>query len=136
MRKEFLLAGCPTRSNETGAPVWVNVARERGVLLVEANGRLDGRASDRVKDAVERALSPSDRVLVLDFSGLDYLSSSGLRALLLLGRLMRRSGRDLVVWSMTLQVRDVLEISGFNTLITTAGDREAALRIAAGGQTF
>ncbi|OZA88859.1 MAG: anti-anti-sigma factor, partial [Azorhizobium sp. 39-67-5] len=45
-----------------------------------------------------------------------YVSSSGLRALLVAGKAMRTAKRDLALRSLQPQIREVFDISGFSTL--------------------
>lgn len=64
---------------------------------------------------------------VVDFSRLDYISSAGLRVVLMLAkRLHEQSGR-LVLCSLQPHVHEVFDVSGFLAILTVADDRNQAL---------
>ena len=55
--------------------------------------------------------------LVLDFAGLDYISSVGLRVLLHAKKLFQKDNRKLTIKNMNESVRDVFEMTGFLNLM-------------------
>ena len=55
---------------------------------------------------------------VLDMSGMDYLSSAGLRVLLRLNKLAKKSGKEFTLCGPSGIVKSVLEDSGMDALFT------------------
>ena len=81
--------------------------------------RLAGRLDTITSPDLEQALSDLAGVahLVLDFAGISYISSAGLRVLLALQKNMGRQG-DMVVRHVDPMVMEVLEMSGFVDILT------------------
>jgi anti-anti-sigma factor len=96
--------------------VWPLVmAREdrEGVTVFAPTGRLGTLSSGELIDTLASAIEAGVRRIVLDLSGVDYLSSAGLLALhALLGRLAGAGG-DLVLCGLAPPVRISFELSGF-----------------------
>ena len=65
--------------------------------------------------------------VALDFARLDYVSSVGLRALMVAAKKSRASGRKIAVAALTPVVREIFEISRFNFIIPVFADLRAAL---------
>ena len=68
--------------------------------------------------------------LVLDLTGTQYLSSAGLRILLLTAKQIERASGRFVLHGVCDRVRDVLDLSGFLSELKVCSDRTEALAIA------
>ena len=55
-----------------------------GVCVVTARGRLDGAASGPFAERVQALVGPDRPKLLIDFTGIDFVSSAGLRVVLTL----------------------------------------------------
>ena len=97
------------------------------VAIISLSGRLDAAQTDRIMAAARAAIpSGADRVL-LDLSEISFLSSSGLRALLLLRRdLLLRSG-ELRLCGLISTVHEVFAITGFTQVFAIHATAEEAL---------
>ncbi len=89
---------------------------EYGIRTSILSGRIDSRNALLFKEKVVDELVESDRALVLDFSGIDYISSAGLRVILELAK-MYRGDRRFSISGLSASVREVFEISGFDQII-------------------
>lgn len=106
-------------------------SRESGkVRVVLAQGRLD-HASDK---AFETALAPylaacteGGAPLVLDFSGVPYISSVGLRALMVAAKQAEAQRGRIAIASLTPVVAEVFEISHFHLVLQVFADVEGAV---------
>lgn len=84
------------------------------VDVVRPSGRIDSATAGAFERAVAEAFDRGSRQMVLDFSQVDYVSSAGLRAALIVGKRMRAiPGGKLVLCELAPAVREVFEISGF-----------------------
>lgn len=101
--------------------------------IVAAEGRLDFGAAPAFQEQLEKLLTPgAGRVAVLlDCAALDYVSSAGLRALLVAARAAQRFGSSFALCALRPAVREVLELSGFSRILTVHADRDAALALLA-----
>ncbi len=98
-----------------------------GVAVLEVTGRLDVNTSSQLDDAVDQVFDGSNGALVIDFSGLKYISSSGLRVLLLTARRFGAADRRLVLCGVAGTIRKVFEISGFSSIFTVENTQKDAL---------
>lgn len=83
---------------------------------VSLSGRLDTVTAPQLEEALKTAL-PGTTELTLDFSGLDYLSSAGLRILLSTQKIMNAQGK-MTVKHVNPTIMEVFEITGFSDILT------------------
>lgn len=103
------------------------VSVTRGVPVHAIKGRVDSASAGEMEKALLPLFgTPGERAIV-DFSSLDYISSAGLRVVLMLAKRARQSQGRLVLCSLSPQVREVFEISGFLKILDVAPDPGAAL---------
>lgn len=86
------------------------------VLTLVLTGRLDTITSPKL-EAELRASLPGVTELHLDFGGLEYLSSAGLRVLLGAQKVMNKQG-SMVVHNVNETIMEVFEITGFADILT------------------
>ena len=106
-----------------------NVSFERadGVLFVNVTGRIDGSNSHDFAEAVANSIEDDDRALVMDLNDLTYISSAGLRAVLVTEKNLRRRGSDFVICSLSGQIQEIFRVSGFDRVIKISRNREGAM---------
>ena len=90
--------------------------REGTKETVNLWGRLDTVTTPELTTALEGTLDGVSE-LVLELSGLEYVSSAGLRLILALHKQMNARNGRLVVRNITPGVRDVLEMTGFTDFL-------------------
>ena len=86
--------------------------------VVTATGRLDGIYSSAFANQVGELLTGTNPKILIDFTDIDYVSSAGLRALLLLVKKAKGSGSVFALCGLNEQVREVLDISGFTSMFS------------------
>ena len=105
---------------------------EHGVaLVVRPRGRLDGTSSPVFEQQLLAHVDRGASSVVLDFSELQYISSAGLRVLLVVARRLRGANGRLVMCGIGASLRDAFEISGLTTIFdvrASVTDVLAALR--------
>jgi anti-anti-sigma factor len=100
------------------------------VLLFRPAGRLDSTNSPDFETLLLDHLDRGCTQLVLDLVDLDYISSAGLRVILLAGKRLRASAGRLVLARLRETVKDLLDMSGFLGLFPVAHTLEEALQSA------
>jgi anti-anti-sigma factor len=88
------------------------------VWVVTANGRLDGIYSSAFAREVEKLITSTNPKILIDFTDIDFVSSAGLRVLLLLVKKANASGGVFAFCSVNDQVRQVLDVSGFTPMFS------------------
>jgi anti-anti-sigma factor len=89
-------------------------------------GRIDGTNAGAAEVELKAVLESAGPNLIMDLSGVDYLSSAGLRVVLVAAKSTRASGGKLVLAGPRPAISEILAMSGFNRIIETAPDVEAA----------
>lgn len=89
-----MLSCCPLRSWKRigDAPMEIAERKESGVVVLVCRGRLDGHGAMVLEQAAKEALHDDDRSLVLDMKNVPYLSSAGIRVMLVLQKRLRDRG--------------------------------------------
>jgi len=110
----------------------VQLAEERSgdVLILLPVGRVDSTNAGTFETAVMDRIGAGERRLVIDFSRLDFISSSGLRVILLAAKALKVAQGALVLCRMKDHVHEVFRISGFDQIIPIKQTRDSALAAA------
>jgi len=106
--------------------------RKDGVLVVAPVGRIDSNTSGELERRLLQHLAGGETRLIIDLQGVEYISSAGLRVLLLVTNRVRPLGGRLVLCAMGQSVREVFELAGFTTIFAIVGSRDLALARLAG----
>jgi anti-anti-sigma factor len=91
-------------------------SKESNHVILEVKGRLDAVTSFRLEEACQGFIDQGEKTLVIDLGGVDYISSAGLRTILILSRKLNGSGGQLRFCGLKGMVREIFSISGFNSL--------------------
>ena len=102
-------------------------AKENGVTVLSLSGRLDAASAAATEQKVLGVIDGGADRLVLDCGALDYVSSAGLRILLMAAKRLAAPRGKLALAALKPQVRDVLDIAGFTSLFAIHPSRAAAL---------
>ena len=107
----------------------IEVAEERNdeVLVLSPIGRLDSGNVRSFESVVMDHVSKGERRVVVDFSRLDFISSAGMRVLLIAAKALKAGEGTLVLCAMKDHIEEVFKISGFSQIIPIKDSREAAL---------
>ena len=105
----------------------VKTERQNGVLSASVDGRIDGSNVVEFEETIRGAIDKDDRAVIMDFEKLSYISSAGLRAILLTGKTLGSQNAKLVLCSLPDPIREVFEISGFDRIFTIHPSRTEAL---------
>ena len=95
----------------------VETQRDGANLVLKAKGRIDGNNASEFQEAFLSAIDHRDRMVVIDCQDLTFISSAGLRAILLMSKDIGRVGAKLAVCSLSSEVKQVFVMSGFQKLI-------------------
>ena len=95
----------------------ISAEREGGTVIAKADGRIDGSNASEFQVDLQAVIEDSDKVLILDFESVSYISSAGLRVLLLTAKTLAGNGAKLALCSLSEPIREVFRISGFDNII-------------------
>jgi len=107
-----------------------NEMRYADVVVLEPQGRLDQESSETFQNQLLALIgeNSADRTnLVLDMRGVTYISSVGLRALMVVAKQCSASNGKLVLANLSAVVLEIFEISRFNLIIDVHNDVASAI---------
>lgn len=115
----------------TSILLWGDARREGAARVVKPSGRVDvstaGMFGDRLSQEIEAAVADGAGRLVIDLSGIDYMSSQGLRGLTLAQRKATENKVTIVLAQASEPMREILAISRYDKIFKVfAGVAEAA----------
>ena len=91
--------------------------QENDILTVTLDGRLDTNTAPELQNQVEPLLDEIS-TLTLDCEKLDYISSAGLRVLLIFQQEMEEKDKTLELCHVNDIIRDVFDVTGFLDILT------------------
>ena len=95
----------------------IETERDGGVLSVKVQGRVDGSNANDFHSDVQAAIADDDTAVIMDMEQLAYISSAGLRVLLMLAKVLEQRKAGFAICSLSDPIREVFEISGFDKVI-------------------
>ena len=82
--------------------------------------------SDSLAQQLHRIIDGGERRLVIDFEKLDYVSSTGLRVLLVAAKRLKSADGKIVLSSLKPHILEVFEIAGFKSIFPIYGSTDQA----------
>ena len=104
--------------------------RQGNVLVAAPVGKIDHPNAQRLQEALAPILEGAVRsgnALVLDFSGVEYISSMGLRVLLMAAKQLRAVNARIAVAALQPVVKEIFDIARFNHVLEIFPDVPAAV---------
>jgi anti-sigma B factor antagonist len=108
------------------SPVRVNTRTLDGASVIQLEGTIDGSSAPAAQAAIVPLLAPGCR-LVIDLAGVDFMSSAGLRLMLLIFRQVSAAGGKVAMVGLSEDIRDTMSLTGFLDFFTTADSMDGAL---------
>jgi len=96
----------------------INVKSIGQVTVVEISGDIDSNTAPQAQERVLPLVQPGSKML-LDMSGVEYMSSAGLRVLLSTYRHIARQNGGIVLVGLGEEIKDTMSVTGFLNFFTT-----------------
>ena len=93
----------------------INKTRNGDELTVAVEGRLDTTTAPELDDMLKAELGDVKKLL-FDFAKLDYISSAGLRVLLLSQKTMNKQG-SMTIRNVSSEIMEIFEVTGLSDLL-------------------
>lgn len=94
----------------------IKKTNENGIALFALEGRLDTTTAPELEKELKAGLDGVSE-LTLDFAGLEYISSAGLRVLLAAQKVMNKQG-SMKVTKVNETIMEIFEVTGFSDILT------------------
>ena len=95
--------------------------------IISLQGQVNSSNAATVESEVLAVVQGGAKNVLLNMTELSYISSAGLRVVLVLAKRLKQAGGKLVIYGMQPHVREVFDISGFLAILNVAGTRAEAL---------
>jgi anti-sigma B factor antagonist len=104
----------------------INVRTQDTVQIIQFVGEIDSNTAPDAQAALMGLMQPGAKI-VLDMSQVAFMSSAGLRLLLLTYRTIKGNGGEVVLAGLSDDLKDTMEMTGFLDFFTHADNVDAAL---------
>ena len=105
----------------------VTASQSGDTVIAAVSGRVDSVNATSFEQELSKAMEGGSSRLVVDCAELSYISSAGLRILLLAVKKTRAQGGGVALCQVQDHVREVLEVSGFTRIMTVRDTIDQAL---------
>lgn len=103
--------------------------RHESIVVVGLRGRMDSNTARVVEEKLLSLIDDGESRLVLDCAQLDYISSAGLRVLLMAAKRTTQAKGKMVLATMNDEVKQVFDLTGFSSIFQICGSREEAINV-------
>lgn len=105
----------------------INVTEQNKICILELNGRMDATTVSSFEDVCKENLEKGFEKILVDMSALEYISSAGLRGILLMEKTSKAKQVPLVFYGLQSMVYEVFKISSFLSILKICTTKEEAL---------
>ncbi len=105
----------------------IPIERDNGILIAAPSGRIDGYNAQDFHQTLSGTIGDDDNAVLVDMSGLNYISSAGLRAVLMIAKALWQRKARFMLCSLSGSIGEVFKMSGFDKIIEIHDDKENAL---------
>ena len=97
-------------------------------LVISVAGRVDGMNTRQFRGGLEQKVQDyNGSAVILDFENLSYISSTGLRSILLVAEALSRRSKRFALCSLPSSVLEVIQTTGFDNIINIYMSRSSAI---------
>jgi anti-sigma B factor antagonist len=94
----------------------IKTSELKRVTLFEITGRIDSTNANELGEALNTAIDTGHTQIVVDLSGVEYMSSAGLREMVTALKKVKRGTGDLRLAAPSERVLEVLELAGLDSI--------------------
>ena len=105
----------------------ISVKTTNEVKILEFEGRLDTQTSPDAQQQLTRLIEEGETKILVNLEKLDYISSAGLRVLLVVAKQLKTTDGELRICSLNEVVKEVFDISGFDMILPISASESEAL---------
>ena len=106
----------------------ISKEKRNGITCLKIEGSLDASNSSVAEKSIRDAIETEGPKLILNFSELQYISSAGLRVVLVVGKDIKAKNGKIVLSSMNESVKNDFQISGFTSRFDIQDNVEDSLK--------
>ena len=107
--------------------VKINDESVDGKKVLSLDGRIDTAASEPFLQKLTEIINEGCNLILIDFTDVAFISSSGLRVLLQANKKVRPYGGKILLCCLPKDVLEVFDISGFSSMFPILASRQEGL---------
>jgi anti-anti-sigma factor len=106
----------------------MNIAQreEENIVKLAVSGRLDAVSAPDADKTFQQLFEKDTTKILINLDGLEYISSAGLRVLLVVAKRSQQKGGKVAICGLTDNVKEVFEISGFSSIFKIFSNEDEA----------
>ena len=105
----------------------ISVKTTNEVKVLAFEGRLDTGTSPDAQQQLTRLIEEGETKILVNLEKVDYISSAGLRVLLVVAKQLKTTDGELRICSLNKVVKEVFDISGFDMILPISASESEAL---------
>ncbi len=90
---------------------------EGGITIISPIGRIDTSTAKMFEEGVSKFVKDQGQQVVISFASIDYISSAGLRVIVMTGKKLSSLKGKLALIDMAPKIQEVFKMSGFDKII-------------------
>ena len=98
------------------------------IRIAELEGRIDSGNASHLAELLDEGIGVGGQSLILDFAGVSYISSAGLRLCLILAKRLSGPQERFAICALSDYIREIVATSGFDTLMPVHDTRDDAIQ--------
>lgn len=99
--------------------------------VIDLSGEINGLAEQEMEEAYQRAAANNPSAIVLNFTDVDYINSTGIALIVSLLAQARKDHRNLAVFGLSQHYQEIFQITRLSDFMTIYQDEASALQSAA-----
>ena len=105
--------------------ITITVEKEDNCSVVMVSGKIDASTSDELEDTLIDLMDQGEQNIILDLQGTTYISSAGLRVLVVATKQVYDTGH-FCLCNASSNVLEIIEMAGFNVFMNIYEDLSTA----------
>jgi len=105
----------------------ITTTNKDNATTLSLNGRIDTATAPELEQAINKVIDGGQRKVLLDFAGISYISSGGLRVLLATAKKLKNPGDKFGICALSPEVLKILKLAGFTSIFSIYASEGEAL---------
>jgi anti-sigma B factor antagonist len=106
----------------------ITESKTANIVTLSLSGRLDTTTAKAFEDRILAHIDSGERRIVIDLTGLEYISSAGLRVFLRAAKRLDSAQGRIALCALAEPVREVFDIAGFISIFAIYDSHQEALK--------
>ena len=111
----------------TQKPLETNLRRVSGAVIIDLHGEINGLSEDSLSAAYAGAEEKDTKTIILNFTNVEYINSTGIALIVGLLSKARASGRTISAYGLSEHYEDIFRITRLSDFIDLHSDEPSAL---------